>query len=303
MPRTKIPFPVLLVLLFLLPVPPVGADQPATPDAWTEYPDAAAAEADGWVRECGLSQAICVDADCAVGGASVGCRATQATWCNEFGLEKSVPLGGTTSLVFQHKASWPNLNFQVRLYMQPTAAEAAQGVEVKRLAWSMPTQTTWTQNIYAIADGEWSWRVSGMWQPSGYEETLTEMVGIKWFFCTYFGIAIGDRLLIDGLMLEQDASAVPPSAGARLENPWPNPFNPSTEMRIVLPEPTAGRLVVYDLCGKRVRVLEQGLLGAGTRCMRWDGRDDRGGVLPAGEYFLALEAGGARQVRKVLLLK
>lgn len=295
------PLSVLVPILFLLGTA-AFADQPQPPDSWTEYPDVPTAEADGWTRECGLSQAIVVDADCAVGSRSVGCRATQANWCNEFGLEKPVSLAGLTALRFQQKASWAGLNFQVRLTMQPTEAEAAQGVEVKRLTWNMPTQTTWTSETFSVAEGEWSWRVDGNWQYTGFDTTLTEMVALRWFFCTYFGIAIGDRLLIDDLTLVQDASATFLPAALRCEV-WPNPFNPRLQIRFQLPEADVGTVSIHDLAGHRLRLLESGPLDAGPVTLSWDGCDGRGCTLPGGEYLVVLETSRQRSTRKVTLVR
>ena len=53
-------------------LPALAAPLPDPPDSWTEYINAPAAMADGWMRECSLSQAITVDANCAVEFTLVG---------------------------------------------------------------------------------------------------------------------------------------------------------------------------------------------------------------------------------------
>jgi hypothetical protein len=41
---------------------------------------------------------------------------------------------------------------------------------------------------------------------------------------------------------------------------------------------------------------------AGTGTLSWDGRDDRGARLAPGVFFLRLESGGQRLVRRVVRL-
>ena len=83
----------------------------------------------------------------------------------------------------------------------------------------------------------------------------------------------------------------------------PNPFNPSTALRFVLPAPAAVRLAVYDAGGHRVRTLHAGTLPAGERVVRWDGRDDRGTAVASGTYTAQLEAAGAARAVKLILVK
>jgi len=50
--------------------------------------------------------------------------------------------------------------------------------------------------------------------------------------------------------------------------------------------------VVLDATGRRVRDLLHENQAAGTRVIRWDGRDQAGARVPAGVYFVRLEAEG-----------
>lgn len=83
----------------------------------------------------------------------------------------------------------------------------------------------------------------------------------------------------------------------------PNPFNPVTSIRV---ETTVGgpqRVVVHDLLGRRVRLLQEGSFGEGQRVITWDGRDDRGVVLPSGAYLVTLIHPNGRTSRPIVLLK
>lgn len=88
-----------------------------------------------------------------------------------------------------------------------------------------------------------------------------------------------------------------------LEPNYPNPFNPVTTIRYLLPEDCLVRLEVIDLLGRRVRLLVNERRAASLHQAHWDGRDERGALVGAGVYLCQLRAGDVVQVRKMLLLK
>jgi photosystem II stability/assembly factor-like uncharacterized protein len=71
----------------------------------------------------------------------------------------------------------------------------------------------------------------------------------------------------------------------------PNPFVRTTRLHLSEPIPAAGRALVFDASGRRVRALE---LPAGAGAIDWDGRDDAGRPVAAGSYFVRLDAGPRR---------
>ncbi|MGH7495150.1 MAG: DUF5666 domain-containing protein [bacterium] len=83
---------------------------------------------------------------------------------------------------------------------------------------------------------------------------------------------------------------------------YPNPFNPSTMIRFSLPQAGFARLVVYDMLGRRVRMLMDGVQPAGAQQVNWDSRDDAGQLVVSGIYFYRLEAGGLTRTRKLMLM-
>jgi hypothetical protein len=85
----------------------------------------------------------------------------------------------------------------------------------------------------------------------------------------------------------------------------PNPFNPLTT---IFYDVQAGAehvsITVYDVAGRRVRTLVDGVEAAGfRRSVVWDGRDDHGHPVASGVYFYRLVAGKFTQTRKMVLLK
>jgi hypothetical protein len=82
----------------------------------------------------------------------------------------------------------------------------------------------------------------------------------------------------------------------------PNPFSDGTRIEFALASRGEVDLGVYDLSGRRVRSLDRSTREAGRHVVRWDGRDDRGGGLPAGIYFLRASTRAATQTRRLVHL-
>jgi len=83
----------------------------------------------------------------------------------------------------------------------------------------------------------------------------------------------------------------------------PNPFNPATELRYRLAREGHVTLTVFDLSGRRVRTLVDGVQTAGAHVATWDGRDATGRLVPAGVYFGRLRTDDAERVQRLVLLK
>jgi hypothetical protein len=84
----------------------------------------------------------------------------------------------------------------------------------------------------------------------------------------------------------------------------PNPFNPSTLFSFSAPAGAHVELVVYDVAGRRVRVLARSAFTEGGRHeVLWDGRTDDGTLVASGVYFCHLVVGEERQTRKAVVLR
>ena len=83
----------------------------------------------------------------------------------------------------------------------------------------------------------------------------------------------------------------------------PNPFNPGTTITFRLHVSSQVQVAVYDVRGRRLRVLSDGLRGPGVQHDRWDGRDDRGAQVASGVYFVRVATPKRADVRRVVLLK
>ncbi len=83
----------------------------------------------------------------------------------------------------------------------------------------------------------------------------------------------------------------------------PNPFNPRTTIEFSLIAPMEARLCIYDVAGRRLRVLLDETLGAGLHTQHWNGCDDSGRAMASGVYTVRLESGAAIDQRKVMLVR
>ncbi len=83
-----------------------------------------------------------------------------------------------------------------------------------------------------------------------------------------------------------------------LDQSFPNPCNPSAQIRYTVP--VTGRIVIelFNLLGEKVMELAKGEVSAGTHEVLMDGSH-----LPSGVYFYRLKAGSFVNTKKLLLLR
>ncbi|MGA9115880.1 MAG: metallophosphoesterase [Bacteroidota bacterium] len=98
-------------------------------------------------------------------------------------------------------------------------------------------------------------------------------------------------------------AAHPLPAAYSLGPNYPNPFNPSTTVAYALPLKGHVHIQVFDLVGREVATLVDGVVEAGYHRGVWDGRGPDGRVMGSGVYFCRLEAGSHVELRKMLLLR
>ena len=102
---------------------------------------------------------------------------------------------------------------------------------------------------------------------------------------------------------------VVPAAGGGLAllGNVPNPFNPTTTIRFVIPgvsgEAHHARVDVYDIGGRRVTTLVDRPLPAGERSITWNGTAENGLPVSSGLYFVRLRSEGEEQTRKMTLIR
>lgn len=108
-------------------------------------------------------------------------------------------------------------------------------------------------------------------------------------------IKLGDHFFGDGALAVDDAVEAPEAADAVEARPepeapatyglkgYPNPFNPTSTLTFELPTRSDVRLVVYDVLGRLVHVLIDGVYEAGRHQATFEGAH-----LPSGVYLVRL---------------
>ncbi len=107
---------------------------------------------------------------------------------------------------------------------------------------------------------------------------------------------------LSGDPAKQDEDRTP--ALFALSGAVPNPFNPMTTLAFDLPRTAAVELQVYDMRGKLVRTLIDGVpMQAGRHEAVWRGDDQAGRPVAGGVYFYRMRAGDFESVRRMTLVK
>jgi flagellar hook assembly protein FlgD len=88
-----------------------------------------------------------------------------------------------------------------------------------------------------------------------------------------------------------------------LSQNFPNPFNPTTEIRYGLPKQSRVTLTIYNALGQEVAQLADEIQDAGYHQMRWNGTNRSGLPVSTGVYFYRLRAEGFVDIKKMLLVK
>jgi len=94
-----------------------------------------------------------------------------------------------------------------------------------------------------------------------------------------------------------------PSKPLTLYQNYPNPFNPSTTIAFFLPEKRAVALEIFDVNGRKVKSLENGVIPAGKYRVEWKGANDRGDPVSSGIYYYRLIAGKDKITRKLVIMR
>jgi hypothetical protein len=93
-----------------------------------------------------------------------------------------------------------------------------------------------------------------------------------------------------------------PSGFLRLSS-FPNPFKVSTNIVVGLEHRAPVTLTLFDIQGKHIQTIWDGMLPVGNNLFKWNGIDDDGEHMASGIYFLKARSGEYDRTTKILLLK
>lgn len=108
-------------------------------------------------------------------------------------------------------------------------------------------------------------------------------------------------LSFDATDVTEETSEVPKDLN--LFSAYPNPFNPATTISFTLSSAQKARLEIFDILGRKVKMLADRKFEAGEHSIVWDGTDQNGFDASSGVYFYRLSTDGGQTTRKMLLLR
>lgn len=130
--------------------------------------------------------------------------------------------------------------------------------------------------------------------PGGWSDACALGVTGDWVFYVVYR---PDSCVETGVGGEIITANVP----AALFGASPNPFRAETKIEFFLESPGRTAVSVYDVAGREVAALADEVYSAGRHSLDWSGRDDRGGLLSSGVYFVRMDAGPYHSTKKIVL--
>jgi flagellar hook assembly protein FlgD len=89
----------------------------------------------------------------------------------------------------------------------------------------------------------------------------------------------------------------------KMNNLYPNPFNPATNLSYQLAKDDFVTIVIYDIKGKKIKTLVEGYQTSGEYQIHWEGTKDDQSKAASGIYFFRMISGNYNSTRKAILLK
>jgi hypothetical protein len=84
---------------------------------------------------------------------------------------------------------------------------------------------------------------------------------------------------------------------------YPNPFNNKVTLNYYLSQKTNISVVIYDILGREIKVLYEGMKEQGELRLEWDGNNMSGTPVCSGVYFVIFEAGNMKEVEKLVMIR
>jgi hypothetical protein len=106
-----------------------------------------------------------------------------------------------------------------------------------------------------------------------------------------------------GVGVEEKPVANLPLSVLGLSQNYPNPFSSYTTISYQLPSDCNVCLRIYSVAGELVRTLVSQNQETGHYTVNWDGKDEKGRVVPSGIYFYHLNAGNCTSTKRMILIQ
>lgn len=109
---------------------------------------------------------------------------------------------------------------------------------------------------------------------------------------------------VETLPVVTGATAVAEVAGGILVGQnQPNPFDRSTGISLALDREQRVQVAIFDVSGRKIRTLQDGVLTAGPHQLVWDGTTDAGRAVASGTYYYRLVTADRTETRRMVRLR
>lgn len=98
-------------------------------------------------------------------------------------------------------------------------------------------------------------------------------------------------------------STISMPTSAKLNNIYPNPFNPSTTISFELKNDEFVNLSIYNVKGQIIKTLNNSRLNSGNHSVTWNGTNENNNKSASGIYFIKLQTTNSIQIKKAVLVK
>lgn len=144
----------------------------------------------------------------------------------------------------------------------------------------------------------------GTWTPSSVQAVApTGTVTVESYVLFISPTNQNGAAWIDDLVLRTvpTAGVTPNALSLALSAPAPNPFRGTTRIGFTLPAAGELSIRVFDVAGRGVATLLEGMRTAGTGSVQWDGRRSDGSLAAPGIYQVVLRSNGQSVTRRMVL--
>ncbi len=130
------------------------------------------------------------------------------------------------------------------------------------------------------------WNIDYIVESTDEEFTVISQEGVFVFQNT--SLSIDRKIIPEAFVLHQN---------------YPNPFNPITSISFSTPTKQMIRIEIFDLHGRLINTIYEGIATPGEHTVRWDGTNSYHNSIPSGVYFYRLTSENYFKTRKMLFLK
>ncbi|TKJ40841.1 hypothetical protein CEE37_07720 [candidate division LCP-89 bacterium B3_LCP] len=163
------------------------------------------------------------------------------------------------------------------------------------------TNPTATEGLFFTSPG------TAVGDPCGHRDDVDQHNSIALGFCLFMMDTDNTETFLSNVLdyfgnnpgtgVEPENKVVQPLT-YELQQNFPNPFNPVTQIRFAIPENTKVELTIYNLMGQEVAKLVDRNLNAGYHSVSWDGAQFASGI-----YFYKIKTANFEQAQKMILVK